>query len=137
MTEMFALRGATAPLTATEKGKLPLPCPAVPLDSESQDAPAAAVHVQSRSVVTCTDPLPPEAGKLAGDPAIVTWQRGGVALATEVEVAEPHAAAARTTAHSAANRTALEGGRARGSAGGTPEAQQAASHSFPAEVVSA
>ncbi len=106
LTEMFALRAVDAALAATENGKLPSPCPLVEPESAIHDAPEAAVHVQSRSVVTVRVPLPPEGGKLEGVPASVTWHRGGVGPATDVAV-DPQAAAVRTTAQSAASRIDL------------------------------
>jgi hypothetical protein len=134
LTEMFALRAVTAALAATENGKLPLPCPLVEPESAIQDAPGVAVHVQSRSVVTVTVPLPPEGGKLEGVPAGVTWHRGGVGPATDVEV-DPQATAARATAHSAASSIALRRGHADCEAGSTPEAQQAAGHDYRSAIV--
>jgi hypothetical protein len=104
---MPALRGVTLRLGATENGKAALPCPLVAPESVIHAAPGVAVHWQSRSVVTCTLPLPPEVGKFPGAPATVTWQRGGVGPATDVVVEEPQATATIATAHNAANKTNL------------------------------
>lgn len=103
-TSMVAERAATSALAATVNGNDPLPCPlGVPV-SATHDALAVADHVQSRSVVTETLPLPPAAGKLAGAPVIVTAQRGGVGPVTEVEVEEPQAMPPRAQTRAATHK---------------------------------
>jgi hypothetical protein len=77
-------------LAATVNVNDPVPCPLGELPSASQPAPEDADQVQSRSVVTDTDPFPPVAPKLDGDAAAVTWQRGVVGAVTDVLVEEPH-----------------------------------------------
>ncbi len=124
-------RADTALLAATENATVPFPCPLVPAVSEIHDAaPADADHVQSRSVVTVTPPVPPEAPKLDGEPDRVTWQRAGVGPVIEVLV-DPQAAAVRAATARATARTARSRRAGRGSQlasfrdEGTPEAQQA------------
>ncbi len=91
---MFDERAAGAWFAATPKFTVPLPCPLPELSSEIQDAETVVDHVQSRSVVTVTVPVPPDGPKDAGVPARDTRQRGGVAPVSEVAVDDPQAAAA-------------------------------------------
>ncbi len=86
---MAALREETSVFAATVNANDPLPCPFGELPSVSQAAPAVADQVQSRVVVTVTDPLPPLAPKLVGEALAVTWHPGVVGDVTDVLVEEP------------------------------------------------
>ncbi len=99
-TSIVPLRAAASPLADTMKSNDPLPCPLADPPSVTHDTPAVADHVQSRVVVTETLPVPPDAAKLEGDAAAVTWHRGVVGAVTDVLVDDPHdrpARAASTT----------------------------------------
>ncbi len=114
---------------ATEKEKLPFPCPLEEAASPIHEAADVADQVQSRSVVTVTEPDPPEAPNAEGEPDIATWQRGGVGPVLESVVEDPHEEA--NTAKSArSNREEYRWG--------TPEAEQSTGQRgpFPVEVVS-
>jgi hypothetical protein len=61
-TAIVADRADGAGFAATENETTPLPCPSRADEIDTQAASADALHVQSRSVVTFTAPLPPAAG---------------------------------------------------------------------------
>jgi len=100
LTPIAPVLGDTTEFAATENWKDPSPCPCVVPDNEIHGAPAVADQVQSRSVLTDTVPLPPDAGNAVGEPDSETWHRDGeVADVRDVppQLDAPMAAATRAT----------------------------------------
>jgi hypothetical protein len=103
LTSTLPRRTDASPLAATRYPIVPLPCPLAPVVKEIHEAALDAVHVQSRVVVTASEPVAPEGG---ASPVIslatVTWHLSAEGADTSIErEPPPHARVAMVAAQAA------------------------------------
>jgi len=104
LMSMAPLRDAGTPLGSTRKEMVPLPCPFAVDVRAIQFTPLAASHVQSRVVVTVTEPFAPAEGAVDIELATDTWHFAAPGAVVEIVDSLVHDEVISARAEAAARR---------------------------------